>query len=197
MFKEIEDYTMLSNEEYDERYPDREDKNLIVKLAANIVHELEVHLNPKLEEYANWRITSDPKNHRLYALSTYYLKNKDKLLIISEPFCWLSLEGMVSHQMKAVKMRIAEIKLALAITGLDKAVKFVPDVVQHPNAKIQKNKYYDEVSLPYKYFSNKSIELRFTVDLELLDPLRYGYFKTLGFPLTRSELLQDNDYVID
>lgn len=188
---------MLSNEEFNERYPNIEDKNPIVKLAANIVHELEVHLNPKLEEYANWIITSDPKNHRLYALDTYYLKAEDKLLITSEPFCWLGLEGMVSHQMKAVKMRIAEIKLALAITGLDKAVKFVPEVAHRFSTKIQKNKYYDEDESPYKYFSNKSIELKFTVNLELLDSLRYGYFKILGFPLTRLELLQDNDYVID
>lgn len=197
MFKEIEDYIMLSNEEYNKRYPDREDQNPIVKLAANIVHELEVHLNPKLEEYEKWIITSNPENHRLYALDTYYLKDEDRLFITSEPFCWLSLEGMVSHQMKAVKMRIAEIKLALAITGLDKAVKVVPGIAHCSKHGLQKNKYYDEVESPYKYFSNKSIELRFTVNLELLDSLRYGYFKALGFPLTRSELLQDNDYVID
>lgn len=188
---------MLSNEEFDERYPDIEDKNPMVKLAANILHELEAHLNPKLEEYEKWRIMSDPKNHRLYALDTYYSKDGDKLLITSEPFCWLCIDGMVSHQMRAVKMRIAEIKLALAITGLDKAVKVVPEITRHSSAGIQKNKYYDEVELPYKYFSNKSIELGFTVNLELLDPLRYGYFKTLGFPLTREEFLQYTDYVID
>lgn len=188
---------MLSNEEFDERYPDIEDKNPMVKLAANILHELEVHLNPKLEEYEKWRITADLKNHRLYALDTYYSKDEDKLLITSEPFCWLCIDGMVSHQMKAVKMRIAEIKLALAITGLDKAVKVVPEIAHCSHTGIQKNKHYDEVELPYKYFSNKSIELGFIVNLELLDSLRYGYFKALNFPLTRSELLQYTDYVID
>lgn len=188
---------MLSDEEFNSRYLDPNDRNPVVKLAANILHELEVHLNRGSEEYKRWGITSNPDNHDLYVTSSFYLKAEDRLFIKCDPFCGLYNEGIVSHQIKVIKIRIAEIKLALTVTGLDKAVKFVPNVIRCASGGIQKNMYYDEVNSPYKYFSSMSIELRFTVNLNSLDPLRYGYFKVLGFPLMREDFLRYMDYVIN
>ena len=89
--------------------------------------------------------------------------------------------GMVSHQVKALRLRYNELQRALIMTGLHRAVKTELAIEILPgNNGIQKNPDYNLEVLPYKYYSNKTLRVDITIDVSLL-PLEFlGLLRLYG-----------------
>lgn len=148
------------------------------RLASCIMAYLRSELPKPCKEITKWNDFKDGTED-LDVFSVTAL-NSHTLFIESFLFGAASL-GMVSHQIKALKIRYNELQRALIMTDLQRAIKTELVIENSPSSNgIQKNSAYDPEVLPYKYYSNKTIRINLTVDVSLL-PLEFlGLLRLYG-----------------
>lgn len=151
------------------------------RLASCIMAYLRSELPKPCKEITKWTDLKDGTED-LDVFSVMAL-NSHILFIESFLFGAVSL-GMVSHQIKALKIRYNELQRALIMTDLQRAIKTELVIENLPsNNGIQKNSAYDPEVLPYKYYSNKTIRLNIIVDISLLPQEFLGLLRLYGISM--------------
>lgn len=136
------------------------------KLATCLLKYICDKLPPLNKEMSKWDDFKYSENN-LDPLFTTAL-NKNTLMAQSYLFSELAF-GMVSHQVKAIKLRFNEVQHILINENLDKAIKLKLVLDRVPrNTAIEKNNAYDPTYLPYKYYSNKTLTLNVYIKPQLL-----------------------------
>lgn len=180
---------MISVEEYQERYEDfhqNEEEDYVFevdKAVRFLISDLEIYMN-RHKEFNCWTdLKGDYKelhvvdvfqnSHRPHVFEAYstLFKNFDYLM-----------SGMVSDQVKCFRLKYNDLRIALIKSGLERCIKvelvFGPDIYKNP--EIRKNADYDAKTLPYKYYTNKSPMVKYTIDMTKVPQKYLGLLRILG-----------------
>lgn len=138
-------------------------------------------------EYKMWLGMEDGPSLEPYAI----VYDKKREICVSENFIFSSIDGLVSNQIKEIRKAHNDLLTIINDYGLSDilSTKLMIDYSDRSDRKPEINKEYDEIELPYKYFSKKWVCLRLTLDINKLNEVYSGLFRLYG----NNELIRDHE----